>query len=131
MLSRIRRNSRLFLASAAFITALSPAYAQAPGYVLPPGSTVQKQLYAAPAAAPPTCTNCTIETGSTDFMGQFSVTSTGNVALTFGTQFTNTPYCVMSDNTSHEGITGAATSSGVTVGGGTTSDLISWICVGH
>jgi hypothetical protein len=131
MLSYIREKKwHLLFAAVALSCALgSLAYSQ--GYILPPGATVQKQLYMNAEGAPPTCTNCTITTGSSDFFWQVQVTTTGAVPLTFGTAFTNTPYCVMSDNTTNEGVKGVASTSGVTISGGVTSDFISGICVGH
>jgi hypothetical protein len=115
-----------------------PAWAQ--GFVLPPGTTVQGHLHAATnITGPPTCTNCSISGGSTDFAGQLSVTSgsvipNGQVVVTFASAFANVPYCVTSDNTTLEGVT-ATTAAGppstMTIKGGATSDLISWVCLGH
>jgi hypothetical protein len=130
MLSYIREKIWLFGLAAVALGALGGlAYGQ--GYVLPSGATVQKQFFTAAAGAPPTCTNCTIGAGSSDFMGSASVTSTGGVVLTFGTAFTNAPFCLASDNTTNEGIKGTPSTTGVTFTGGVTSDVIAWICVGH
>ncbi len=131
MFSYIREKKwYLALAAIAFAFALgSLAYSQ--GYILPSGATVQSHLYMNAEGAPPTCTNCSITAGSSDFFGQLSVTSTGSVPVTFGTAFTNTPFCVASDNTTIEGVTGVASTTGVTYAGGATSDKISWVCIGH
>jgi len=131
MLSRIRETKWYLLAAAlAFACALGGlAYSQ--GYILPSGATVQSHLYMNAEGAPPTCTNCTIASGSSDFVGAATVTSTGGVVLTFGTAFTNTPMCIASDNTTNEGVKGAPSTTGVTFTGGVTSDVIAWVCVGH
>ena len=130
MLSRIREKWHVLAVAAAFAVALG-AVAYSQGYYLPSGATVQYNFYTNAIGAPPTCTNCTIQSGSSDFFGQLSVTSTGAVTLTFGTAYTNAPWCVMSDNTAHEGIINTQSTSASTITGGVSSDLISWICVGH
>lgn len=119
------------LAAVALFAAALGGVAYSQGYLLPSGATVQSHFYTNNEGAPPTCTNCSITAGSSDFFGQLSVTSTGPVALTFGTAFTNTPFCVASDNTTIEGISGVASTGGVTLTGGVTSDKISWVCIGH
>jgi len=132
MLSRIR--GKLLVLAAFLILGMAPvAYGQSgPGYVMPPGSTVQNNLFTSPASAPPTCTNCTVVTGSSNFIGAITVTATGVVPLTFGgSGFTNTPFCLFTDNTTHENVIATPSSTGMTLSGGVTSDVISWICVGH
>jgi len=54
------------------------------------------------------------------------------VPLTFGgSGFTNTPFCIMTDNTTKEAVSGTPSSTGITFSGGATNDVLSWICTGH
>lgn len=134
MLSRIRAifSTKWHILAAAFgFAAALGGIAYSQGYILPSGATVQSHFYTSAQGAPPTCINCSIQAGSTDFFGQASVTSTGGIQLTFGTPFTNTPWCIASDNTTIEGVRGIASTTAVQFVGGVTSDLISWVCVGH
>jgi hypothetical protein len=130
-MSYFREKFWFFVLAAVALSAALGGITYGQGYLLPSGATVQSHFYTNAEGTPPTCTNCTIATGSSDFAGAATVTTTGGVVLTFGTAFTNTPFCVASDNTTNEGIKGAPSTTGVTFTGGVTSDVLAWVCVGR
>ena len=78
----------------------------------------------------PVGTTCTIVAGSTDTAGSCAATATSGVAVTFGTPFVSTPFCVVKDRTTASGdLLTAFTNTGFTMGTTVSADKIQWICL--
>lgn len=121
---------------AAFVGILGcPAYAQQT-QILPDGTVMQGHLTASQPSGTivlPTCTNCTLVAGSTDFSGAAAATATSAVALAFGKVYGKAPSCIVLDHTTPSGNALAVepTTTGFTLGTTVNADKFSWICVGQ
>lgn len=82
------------------------------------------------APLPPTITNATLATGSTDLAGTVTSTGTATPVLTFGTAYTNAPLCIAASQAESEGIPLAVTPTTLTFNGLVNDAKAAYLCIG-
>lgn len=129
---RKRRERRImwgFGALGLILIMLHPAvqFARAQGFNIPAGAAFLGHMLTG-ASAPPTVTNATLYSGSTDLAGKITSTTTTNPVLTFGTAYTSIPFCVMYNQGEAENITLTVTATTITFGGVVNGAIASYVC---
>lgn len=80
-----------------------------------------------------TCTGGSLVSGSHNGMGEITGNTSGSCILNFGTpNFTNTPFCILNDETNLVAArVSARSASSITITGLTSGDAVQYICVGR
>lgn len=80
-----------------------------------------------------TCTGGSLVSGSHNFGGEVTGNTSGSCVITFGAPaFTNTPFCVLNDETTLTAIRiSARSASSITVTGAVSGDAFQFICLGR
>jgi hypothetical protein len=83
------------------------------------------------ASTPPTTTNGTLGTGSTDLAGKITAVGTAPPVLTFGVAYTNAPFCTFASGAELEGLSETVTASGITFNGVAAGAIVYYECFGN
>jgi len=117
------------IAALTLLAELPPVrHAIAQGFTLLNGTVFRDHMLV--AGIPPTVTNATLASGSTDLAGSITLSGASTPVLTFGTAWNTKPFCTATDNGEAEGLKLVITVSTLTFTGFAGSDPISYICFG-
>lgn len=77
----------------------------------------------------PTATNCTIDSGSTDYFGSCASTA-GAVTVTFSSTWTSTPKCIVNVNgVAGSTMTKSLSATAITLANVGTTGSVTWLCM--
>jgi hypothetical protein len=127
---KIRDTLRTLISGAAIAALLSSsALAQSPGFTLPNNSVYQGHLNAAPVAAAPAGSGCTIAAGSTDTDGSCTTTATSG-SITFAVAFNQAPFCSVTDQTATPTAVISVSATAITLTTVVSAHVLNWHCTG-
>jgi hypothetical protein len=103
-----------------------------PNFTVTGAGTVSSKRFLGQTSTPTAnaCTGFALGTGSTDAAGRVTFTSGTACSITFGTTFTNTPFCVVSPGNALSTVEAAASTTGLAVTFGSANASWQYVCFG-